>query len=97
MEFSIPVQAVVIVAFSLNLMGLLMAVFFGPPYLIMSPQKRAYLAGAELDDPYIRKAAFRDCLAIIGILLFLAGIALHVAANLATGPLHFHLSFRANF
>ena len=96
MDIILSLAVIRVIAFTLNVGGIIMAIVFGPPYLIMSSAKRAYLSGAEPNDPYIRKAALRDALSITGIVVFLAGLALHVVVNIATGPLYFHLFFKPN-
>ena len=97
MKFNLAIEIVRIVAFALNAIGVVMAVGFGPPYLIMSAEKRAYLAGLEPWSPYIKKARQRDILCILGIALFFLGIVLHFVANAASEPLHFRVIFRTNY
>ncbi len=97
MNFSLAIEIVRIVAFVLNAIGMVMAIGFGPPYLIMSSEKRAYLSGLEPWNPYIKKARKRDMLCMTGIVLFLVGVMLHLVANTASEPLHFKIIFRANY
>lgn len=97
MKFNLAIEIVRIAAFALNGIGLIMAIGFGPPYLIMSSEKRAYLSGLEPWNPYIKKARKRDILCVVGIVLFLFGIVLHFVANTVSEPLHFKIIFRTNY